>query len=225
MRSGEVRTATWGAGSGAGSRPDLVLGGCCRYDVGGRTADSVARAFNTSPQVKLSHPQAVLALATIAVLLVVPDWPHRHLDDPSYWGLIGYLVVFLAVFARGSASWSARSANRRMIRLFLVGLPAIYVANRLRFGGSAAELAVQGAGLLLWLTFAVRASRSDLVLWFGCTAHAVWDAAHFGRVDFVPVWYVSLCLAADIGLGAFVLLCLRDAGTRGDAPASSASTL
>lgn len=160
---------------------------------------------------KPTPSRVLLVLSTVAALLVVPDWPHRHLDDPSYWGIIGYLVVFFALVARGARSWSPGSANRRLTRLFLAGLPVIYVANWMRFGESTAELIVQLAGVAIWIGFAVAAGRSDLALWAGCVAHALWDAGHFDRVGFVPVWYASACLAIDIGFGAFVLLCLRRA--------------
>lgn len=164
----------------------------------------------TRSTLKPSHSQVLLGVATVAALLVVPDWPHRHLDDPRYWGIIGYLVVFCAVVARGSRSWSRGSANRRMTRLFLAALPVIYVASWMRFGGSTAELVFQLAGVVIWLGLALAAGRSDLVLWVGCVAHALWDGAHFERVGFIPGWYASACLAIDIGFGAFVLLCLRE---------------
>jgi hypothetical protein len=165
----------------------------------------------------------LLVVATVAALLVVPDWPYRHLDNPSYWGLIGYLVVFFALVGRGTRSWSPGSANRGVTRLFLAGLPAIYVANWIRFGGSTAELIVQVAGVAIWIGFAVAAGRSDLVLWAGCIAHALWDAAHFDRVGFVPVWYAAACVAADIGLGAFVLICLRESRPRSGAESPGAT--
>ncbi len=156
-------------------------------------------------------------MASFAALAVVPDWPHRHLDDPSYWGLLGYLIVFAVFLARPRASWAAGGSARRLIRLFLLGLPLVYVADWLRFGGTSLEFAVELAGLGLWVVLAVLARRSDLALWLGCVGHAAWDALHFGRVGFVPDWYVAACLAVDIGLGAFVLLNLRyvDASSHG----------
>jgi hypothetical protein len=87
----------------------------------------------------------------------------------------------------------------------------VYVADWLRFGGSEYELAVQLAGLALWLWAAHAARSSDTVLWVGCVAHGLWDAAHFGRASFIPEWYAAACLAADVGLGAFVLIELKEA--------------
>lgn len=170
-----------------------------------------------------STPRVLLTLATVAALLVVPDWPHRHLGDPSYWGIIGYLVVFFALVARGSRSWSPGSANRRVTRLFLAGLPVIYMAHWIRFNGSTGELAVQLGGVAIWLAFTVASGRSDVALWVGCMAHALWDGAHFDRVGFVPGWYASACLAVDIGFGAFVLLCLRESRMRSGAESPGAT--
>ncbi len=148
-------------------------------------------------------------MASLAALAVVPDWPHRHLDDPSYWGLVGYLIVFSLFLVRPRASWAVGGSARRIIQLFRLGLPLVYVADWLRFGGTSLELVAELAGLGLWVVLAVLARRSDIALWSGCVGHAAWDALHFDRVGFVPEWYVAACLAVDIGLGAFVLLNLR----------------
>ncbi len=160
----------------------------------------------------MSAPFFLLGLATLAALSVVPDWPHRHLDDPSYWGLLGYLAVFLSLCVRRPRTFATDTSDRRLIRLFLLGLPLVFVADWLRFGGSTAELGIELLGLAIWVGLAFRSGRSDLALWMGCAAHAVWDGLHYGRVDFVPGWYVTACLAADIGLAAFVLLVLRGEG-------------
>lgn len=161
----------------------------------------------------MAHRSANLFLivTTFAALVMVPDWPHRHLQDPSYWGVAGFVVVVLRILYRPDGSWAQGGANRRTVRIFLAGLPLIYVADWLRFGGSGWELAIQAAGLGVWVFLAVRARSSDLALWFGCVAHGLWDAAHFGHVSFVPQWYVAACIAADVGLGAYVLLQLKAA--------------
>lgn len=162
----------------------------------------------------------LLCMATVAAVALIPDWPHRHLDDPSYWGVIGYGLIFALLVLRRKAAWRAGGPNRRLLLAFLVGLPLIYVANRLRFGGSEAEMAVELGGLGIWAALAWFARRSDAALWLGCVAHSLWDALHFGRVGFVPDWYVAACLAVDVGLGAYVILNLRDAGPEQDRPPS-----
>lgn len=149
-----------------------------------------------------------LLAATASALAVVPDSPHRHLDEPAYWGLIGFLVVIVLILGRASASFSRDGGSRRVVRAFIVGVQVIYVASWMRWGGTAGQLALQLGGLCVWIALAWRAGRSDPALWGGCVAHALWDAVHFGRVGFIPDWYVAACLAADLGLGAFVLLTL-----------------
>ena len=147
--------------------------------------------------------------AALSALVLVPDLPHRHLDDPTYWGVVGFALVAIQLLRRSGGRWQAGSGNRRVAILFLLGLPLIYVVSWLRFGGSGLELGVQLVGLVLWTAMAIRARRSDLVLWLGCVSHALWDAAHFGGNGIVPDWYAAACLAADLGIGAFILLSLR----------------
>lgn len=155
----------------------------------------------------------LLVLAALSALAVVPDWPHRHPGDPSYWGLVGGLLVIGLALLRSSRPWTRGSTNRRLIQLFLLGLPVVYVADWIRWDGSPGELLVQVIGLAVWAGLAIRAGRSDMALWIGCASHALWDALHFGRAGFVPDWYVVACVAADLGLGAFVLLSLHEPGT------------
>jgi hypothetical protein len=172
-------------------------------------ASSSARPMS---ELAARRAKVLLGLATLAALAVVPDWPYRHLTDPSYWGVMGFLVLVVLILGRRVGPWTPGSANRRTVLAFLVLVPVVYVADWFRFGGSGVELALQLGGLASWVILAVIARRSDLVLWLGCVLHALWDAAHFGRVGFVPEWYAAACLAADVGLGASVLVWLR--GTR-----------
>lgn len=156
-----------------------------------------------------SRPRIILCIAALAALTAVPDWPYRHLDDPSYWGVLGYLALFLLLLARQGSGRKLRPSSRRSLRLLLVGLPLVYVANRIRFGGTPTDLAIELAGLGIWTGLALAARRSDLVLWTGIAAHAVWDGLHFGRGGYIPDWYVTACVAVDIGTAAFVVLWLE----------------
>lgn len=151
----------------------------------------------------------LLILSTVAALAVVPDWPHRHPDDPSYWGIVGFVVLVVTLLAAPRRSWGSGGGARRAVVAFLALVQLVYVLNWFRFGGSGVELGLQLLALAAWLGAAFAARRSDTVLWVACVTHALWDAAHFARVGFVPDWYAAGCLAADIGLGAFVLLQLR----------------
>jgi hypothetical protein len=165
--------------------------------------------FATGMGLRPQSANLLLILATLAALAVVPDWPHRNVTDPNYWGVVAFLVLVLFFMGRRPSSWKPGSANRRTILAFLALVPTIYVADWLRFGGSLLELGIELVGLGLWVFLAVIARRSDIALWLGCALHGLWDAAHFGRVGFVPEWYAAACIAADLGLGAFVLIHLR----------------
>jgi hypothetical protein len=151
----------------------------------------------------------MLTLAAVAVLAVVPEWPLAGFMDPSYWGVVGVLAFTVLMVLGRRDSWSPGSLNRRLVLAFLVALQLLYLAHWLRFGGSSLELGVQLGGLTLWLVLAALGRRSDTPLWLACVLHGVWDAVHFGRVDFVPQWYAAACGVADIAVGSYVLMQLR----------------
>lgn len=148
----------------------------------------------------------LLILATVAALAVVPDWPHRHRSNPSYWAVAGFVVLVIGLLAPRRRVWRPGGSTRRTVVAFLALVQLVYVANWLRFGGSDIELGLQLGGAAAWLVAAFAARRTDAVLWMACVFHALWDAGHFGRVEFIPEWYAAACIAADVGLGAFVLL-------------------
>jgi hypothetical protein len=147
--------------------------------------------------------------ASLIGLSFVPEWSLRHLREPVYLGVLGFLFVLVLLASRSSRGWSEGSGNRQVITLFLVGLPLVYVFSWILLPTDAAHLWLEILGLVFWLGFAWRALRSDLALWLGCAAHAAWDVGHLGWATFIPEWYVWACLAIDLGLGCFVFLSLR----------------
>lgn len=154
----------------------------------------------------------MLVIAAVSAVSVVPRVAAHSLTDPSYWGLAGYLLVTVLLIRRPSSGWGEGGARRRLVLAFLVGLPLVYVADRIRFGGSPVELIVELVGLGLWVGVAVLARRNATFLWLGCVGHTLWDALHFGRVGFVPEWYVAACLVADMAVGSVVLVSLEEEG-------------
>lgn len=150
-----------------------------------------------------------LAASAAATVAFLPGWPFLHLDEPVHWGVLGFLAVVFLLGRGGRAGRALGRRRRRLVRLFLVGLPAVYVASWLRFPAGETALGVELLGLALWLGLAWYGGRSDFILWAGCAAHALWDAAHFQRTAFVPDWYVAACVAADLGVAGFVLLSLH----------------
>ena len=151
-----------------------------------------------------------LILAAVTALAVVPDWPHRHLTEPAYWGMLGFTVVVLALLVHRHRSWRPGGANRRVVLLFLVGLPLIYLAAALVGEAGVGPLVRQSLGLAIWLILAAAARRWMPALWVGCAAHALWDVSHYGRAAYIPDWYVVACIAADLGVAGFVALQLQD---------------
>ncbi|MCB4458434.1 hypothetical protein [Leisingera sp. McT4-56] len=167
---------------------------------------------------KLTHilrsPQvAFLALVTFVALLFVPDLPTRHLDDPSHWGVLGFLGV--AGIVAVQKSWDLENPLiRGLFTLFLAGLPVIYVANWLRWGGSTEALWLELLGLAFWMGLAVLSRWRTDIIWIGVGLHAVWDAFHFGNTEYVPDWYIIACIAADLGLAGFLLTVAAPKGSR-----------
>ena len=70
--------------------------------------------------------------------------------------------------------------------------------------GGMTGLTVELVGLVIWCGLAIAALRRPVLLPIGIALHAVWDAAHFGHVDFVPDWYIIACIAADLGLAGYL---------------------
>lgn len=151
---------------------------------------------------------AVLA-ATLACLAVVPDWPHRHLDDPSYWGVIGYGLAVLAVGRLRLTGRRGTHAERRLLALFLAGMPVVYLACGLRFGASAGwMLGETAAALVFWGMAVAGLRRRGSWLAVGIVAHGMWDTAHHslwpqGLEGPVPDWYVVACLLIDGAVGLY----------------------
>lgn len=169
---------------------------------------------------RIAHRSAVsmrvdllMAITVAAALAVVPDWTAVSFTEPSYWGIAGFLAFAGLLLARPRSAWNPGSLNRRIVVAFLVLVQLLYVASALRFGGSSPELGLQLGGWAVWLLFAALGRRSDAVLWVGCALHGLWDAFHFGRVDFMPEWYGAACIVVDVAVGAFVLARLTE-GTR-----------
>ncbi|MEM9301077.1 MAG: hypothetical protein AAGE01_03145 [Pseudomonadota bacterium] len=153
------------------------------------------------------------ALAWIAIVVgsfvavtFIPDWPWRHLGDPSHWGVIGY-VAFLPLLV---VSRNRTRREQSLLVSFLAAMPLIYIANALVFDASPTWLLIQGAGLLLFAAIALlgwRVAYGFIVV--GLVGHGIWDLVHHGRTSFVPDWYTLACGAVDFGLAAFVALRLH----------------
>lgn len=163
---------------------------------------------------RLSPSAMLLLAASLSAVLVVPGLPYLQLHDPGHWGLLAFLAVAALFLRKRHASWSPRSMNRFNARCVLAGMPVIYVAYAFLEGGSGHSLLWESSGLAFWVVLAIMAGRRLELIWIGVLLHAIWDAAHFGRTDYVPDWYSAACLAADIGLAGFIRMSLLE--TRSD---------
>ncbi len=151
-----------------------------------------------------------MALASLALLAIVPENPLVHLDDPSHWGVIGYVIVVALLVGR-ELTTKPRSHPRLLLGGFLAGMPLVYVADWIRFGGPLAHLWIELGGTVLYGSIAVAAvSRAPGLLAVGIASHAVWDLAHYGRSSYVPDWYVVGCVVVDLAIGFFAYITLKD---------------
>jgi hypothetical protein len=145
-------------------------------------------------------PWIPVAAATATLPWIVPENPLLHLDDPSHWGLIGYVATLLLLLRR-----SGRGVPRRTLALFLAGMPLIYLANWLRHDGSPSWLAVELFGIALFGALAwIGLFRAGWWLAVGVAAHGIWDIAHVGAAPFVPDWYATACAIVDVAMGGYV---------------------
>jgi hypothetical protein len=143
---------------------------------------------------------ACLILSTGLSLLVVPDVGLADLIEPTVQAAVGTPFVLTALVALrvGAAPpiW-----ERRVLALFLLLMPTIYLGALALHGGSPAWLGAELAGQAAFATIAiVGLRRSGWVLVAGLAAHGLlWDLWHHGRASFMPDWYSSACLIVDVG--------------------------
>ena len=144
-----------------------------------------------------------LAVIVVTALIFVPALPFLHLDDPSHWGVLGFAATAALLLSPSADRWSRRRLHV-ILTVFVIALPVIYVANAIRWNGGMTGLTVELVGLVIWCGLAIAALRRPLLLPIGIALHAIWDAAHFGHVDYVPEWYIIACIAADLGLAGYL---------------------
>ena len=149
--------------------------------------------------------------ATGGALWLVPDWPFGHLDEPVYWGVLGY-VALLALLGWREVT-GRRRLPRRLLAYTIVAMPAVYVASCLRHGGSPGFLVLEIVGLVVFGAAAYLGSaRARWWIVLGLAAHAWWDIGHSGGMPYVPSWYALACAIADVGLAGYAASLLSGVG-------------
>ena len=106
---------------------------------------------------------AVVA-ATSALFWLVPALPLAHLDDPSHWGVLGYAITLVVILTLRLRGIQGSGVERFWLTAFLVGMPAIYLADWFRYGEVSGWLWIELVGALLYWSFALLAAVRSL--WF-----------------------------------------------------------
>lgn len=153
--------------------------------------------------------------AVALALRFVPGFPRFYLDDPNRWAVAACVVVIAVMLLRG---WRSRGVEPHVHALtaILMALPLVYVADWIRFGGSALWLLVELLGVALFWGFAWAAvKKGPRFLAWGIGIHAGWDLMHFGASEYVPDWYVIACVIIDVALALVTLLLIRESVRRG----------
>jgi len=143
---------------------------------------------------------AALVLSTAMSMLLVPDLHAGDLVEPTIQAAILTPFVLTALLAFRVAG-TPPVWERRLLALFLLLMPTVYLGSLALHGGDRAWLATEIAGQLVFATLAVAGLRgSGWLLVFGIAAHGVlWDLWHHGRTPFMPDWYATGCLIVDVG--------------------------
>jgi len=143
---------------------------------------------------------ACLILSTGFSLLVVPDLRLADLAEPAVQAAVGTPFVLTALVAL-RVSAASPIWERRVLALFLLVMPTIYLGMLALHGGGPGWLGTELAGQAAFATIAiVGLRRSGWVLAAGIAAHGLlWDSWHHGRAAFMPDWYATACLIVDVG--------------------------
>ncbi len=153
---------------------------------------------------RLDLSLAPLAAATVALFWIMPGFPLVQLDDPGHWGVIGYLVVLAIVLRERLRGIRGGCTERRVLAIFLAGMPVVYLADWFRFDGPPAWLWLELAGAVpFWALAALGAKRAPWLLVVGLAGHGLWDAAHYQRTEFVADWYAVGCFLVDLAFAVY----------------------
>ncbi len=143
--------------------------------------------------------------AALSLHWLTPSRPFAHLDEPAWWGAFGILATVAAVVALRLAGDRMARLERVLLAVFLAGMPVIYLGDALRHGARQPWLALEVAGVPVFVGFAALGLwRSPWWLVAGIAGHGLlWDSWHHGTVGHVPHWYAASCLLVDLGFAVY----------------------
>ena len=147
---------------------------------------------------------AALILSTCAALLVTPDIHAPDLIEPAICATLSTPFVLATLIALRLADLPS-IFERRLLALFLLLMPTVYLSSLALHGGGAPWPVVEIAGQLVFAALAIAGLRSSgWYLAVGIAAHGLaWDLWHHGRTTFIPDWYTVGCLIVDVGWGVY----------------------
>ena len=130
------------------------------------------------------------------------------MDSIDYISLIlGLASAILLIALARRFSWKA---EKRFWAFGLVIAAIIYILFALRSGIQTNWLVIEGAGILLFGSFAILGLRKHPAwIGIGWMSHSLWDYLlhhHFAAPAFVPDGYAMACLSFDIVVGLYILL-------------------
>lgn len=130
----------------------------------------------------------------------------EYLTNPAYCAMAGAtlsaaLYSAIHIVATHSELW-----RRRLLALFLAGMPLIYLWGAILVGDTPVIL-LEIVGAFIFIPMAVFGYRkSMLVLGVGIAAHGIaWDLWHHHRATYMEPWYPIGCLVVDLSLCLVVL--------------------
>ena len=149
------------------------------------------------------------AALTAGALYLVPSWQTAFTDPCHLAGILSAGTILLLLVTRHLGRRGI-VIERRVLALFLAGMPLVYVASWLVTRGAGAGsrwLWIEIAGFPLYTALAVLGlTRSPWFLAAGIAAHGVaWDSWHYyANTGYIPSWYAIGCFLVDVGLGIYI---------------------
>jgi hypothetical protein len=149
------------------------------------------------------------AALTAVALYLVPSWQTAFTDPCHLAGILAAGTIVLLLITRHLGRRGI-VIERRVLALFLAGMPLVYVASWLVTRGAGTGggwLWVEIAGFPLYTALAILGiRRSPWLLAAGIAAHGLaWDSWHyFTKTAYIPGWYAIGCFLVDIGLGIYI---------------------
>jgi hypothetical protein len=164
------------------------------------------------------EPLALIAASAIACVTPywVPSWQVSALD-PCRLGAIGGALTVAFLWVTFGVGPRALETERRVLTVFLIAMPIVYVAQyALTMGRVATGRAwVEFGGIPLFGTLAfLGLKRSTWFLVVGIAGHGLaWDAWHYRNSTYIPDWYSTGCLLLDVTIAVYVAATIRPGST------------